>query len=74
MSNPCDSTTCRDLAQEYLRTFRLMHPHMKPPSVVVLRDGRVLFNGFVLSVEDIAEMRANLVRWHQRPARLTPAN
>jgi hypothetical protein len=36
---------------------------------VVLRDGRVLFNGFMLSAEDIVEMRANLVRWHHAAPR-----
>jgi hypothetical protein len=64
MSLTRDASTCRDLAQDYLDTFRRLHPQARPPSVVVLRDGRVLFNGFLLSAEDIAEMRANLVRWH----------
>jgi hypothetical protein len=66
MMTTCDATTCRDLAEEYLETFRTLHPHARPPSVVALRDGRVLFNGFILSAADIVEMRANLVRWHLR--------
>ncbi len=74
MTPSCSPTTCRDLAERYLETFRSMHPHTNPPSVVVMRDGSVLFNGYVVSATDLAEMQANLLRWHAPPAPLARAS